>query len=300
MKTTSATVIAQLEHPQVRDLAWACFSDGLLNLDNALPTPSLSPARADWLATLDKNPAPLLSHLDGRQQGRLGLYYEALWQFFITEDPAFDLIAHNLPVRDGGRTLGEFDLLYFCREQQRPVHLELALKFYLGYAPAGSETGFDQWLGPNSRDRLDLKLARLQEHQAQLGLGAAGSAALRAVGIDQVLPRIHLAGRLYRPVSRRMPPPPAYREDQPLQRWCHASLLNTALAEQPEFRWQWLKREQWLAPVEPCAGEPMPADELPPQASKRPTQLAASDTRGKERLRLFVVPDDWPAIATTS
>ncbi|WP_265309277.1 DUF1853 family protein, partial [Pseudomonas aeruginosa] len=41
----------------------------------------------------------------------LGLYYEHLWQFALEQAPDVRLIAANLPVRDGGHTLGELDLL---------------------------------------------------------------------------------------------------------------------------------------------------------------------------------------------
>ncbi|MFU1922732.1 DUF1853 family protein, partial [Klebsiella pneumoniae] len=50
------------------------------------------------------------------------------------------LIAANLPVRDGGHTLGELDLL--LRDDDGIHHLELAIKLYLG-----PQSGPGDWLG---------------------------------------------------------------------------------------------------------------------------------------------------------
>ena len=111
--------------PAVRDLAWACFSPPLLHNDQLLADPGgltncyleLTPQRRDWLAALDRDPSALLEHLAVNAPRRLGLYFERLWHFFLQADPAVELLAHNLPVRDGGVTLGEFDCLYYCRRR---------------------------------------------------------------------------------------------------------------------------------------------------------------------------------------
>ncbi len=71
------------------------------------------------------------------------------------------LIAANLPVRDGGHTLGELDLL--LRDDDGIHHLELAIKLYLGPSPAPA-TGS----GPAARDRLSRKLEHLCRHQLPL------------------------------------------------------------------------------------------------------------------------------------
>jgi len=171
MNATSATdllasVLAKLKQPAVRDLAWTCFNPGLMNLPDSMSPPALDSRRRQWLAKLDHDPEALLDCLAGQRSPRLGLYFERLWYFFLSEDPGFDLLAHNLPVREGGRTLGEFDLIYFCHARQRAVHLELALKFYLGYGNYADNTSPTRaWLGHNSKDRLYLKLERLQGHQ---------------------------------------------------------------------------------------------------------------------------------------
>ena len=46
------------------------------------------------------------------------------------------------------------------------LHLESAIKYYLHRPPHPSQ--WQQWLGPNGRDRLDIKLAHMTEHQLPL------------------------------------------------------------------------------------------------------------------------------------
>ena len=186
----------ELVTPEVRDLAWACFGPDLLAenqrpgwpADGHLP---LSEARADRLRQLDRAPSPLLSFLGQRSGGRLGLYFEALWHFFLARDPDVELLAHNLPVKDATRTIGEFDLLYRDLPRERCVHLELAVKYYLG-AP-----GSDQWIGPNQADRLDLKLDRLLQHQTRLGQHPAARPQLERLGIDGLERHWVLSGALF-------------------------------------------------------------------------------------------------------
>lgn len=78
---------------------------------------------------------------------RLGRYYERLWQFAVTHAPGVELVAANLPIRVGGHTLGELDML--LRDRDGVHHLELAIKLYLG--PQHGD-GHDpaHWLGPGS------------------------------------------------------------------------------------------------------------------------------------------------------
>lgn len=292
-----------LHTPAVRDLAWACFTPPLLHsaelacrerLANAdLP---LTPARCDWLQSLDRQPKALLQHLQKLHNQRLGLYFEALWQFFLQQDPEVELLAHNLPVRDGGRTVGEFDCLYFCHRRQRPIHLELAVKFYLRDDSTNSPAAM-RWLGPNARDRLDLKLNRLLEHQVLLSRHPLGQEVLAGIGIEDPLLELEMKGRLYQPLASNGPPPPAYNTRQPLQQWSRAGEhWDTSLASDETFLP--LRRDQWLAPA---LAEESPTQDagalramLADKAPGRALQVAVLDTQGCERRRLFLVADAWP------
>ena len=192
----------------VRDLAWACFSPGLLHswemaddgqnvADCGL---SLTPARAHWLNELDRKPSALLEHLASKPGKRLGIYFERLWHFFLEQDPDTELVAHNLAVRDHGRTLGEFDIIYWCHQRQRHCHLELAVKFYLGkrqHTSVETRSHWQEWLGPNSRDKLNLKLDQLLQRQIRLGEHPVARECLAALGVFDPVPEISIKGYLF-------------------------------------------------------------------------------------------------------
>ena len=115
---------AIFQHAIVRDLAWAGFSEPLV-LSPAIGGWQLEPS-AFWrehLQTLDRDPAPLSEFLADATDGRLGIYYERLWHYLLTQDPDSNLLAHNLPVRAGGRTIGEFDCLFWCHASRKPDEL---------------------------------------------------------------------------------------------------------------------------------------------------------------------------------
>ncbi len=294
----------------VRDLAWSCFSPcllraGALGEDVGSARFSLDAQRREWLAALDADPTPLLSALGESAGGRLGLYFERLWQFFLAADPALELVAHNLPVRAGGRTLGEYDVIYYCHRRRRHVHLELALKFYL-LRQGAADPQWRHWLGPNSRDRLDLKLGRLRDHQLRLADTGAGRDALLALGVQEVLRESAVRGRLFRHISEPDRLPPGVQPGLRLQRW----LRESELAALPgNTSWVPLERHQWLAPIArntPSAtvgaryagdapvGARYAGDRPQSGLLQRPLQLAALDARGREIERVFVVPDQWP------
>ena len=153
-----ADLIHQLRHAAVRDLAWVLISPPLLSNP---PRPQRHPLSAspwmrspdllaDWLLTLDRDASSLEHWLAQSSVRRLGLYYERLWQFALHAAPGVEVLAANLPIRDGGHTLGELDLL--LRDEQGVHHLELAIKLYLGPERAGGEL-LSHWLGPGSHDR---------------------------------------------------------------------------------------------------------------------------------------------------
>lgn len=167
-----------LSEPNVRALARAVFAEPLLELlerqsvsadslqHRNSPLFPLDTARLNWLQALDQRPDTLLSHLSKSPSHRLGIYYERLWQFFLQQDPMVNPIAFNFAVRSGSQTLGEFDAL-FEHSERGLVHLELAVKFYL--AKAAKPHTWASWLGPGKQDRLDLKLNRMLNRQANLG-----------------------------------------------------------------------------------------------------------------------------------
>ena len=298
----------------VRDLAWACFSQPLMitgeiaddthNVSNC--GLALTPARQSRLAQLDADPRPLETFLGDNLPRRLGLYFEKLWQFFLADDPSVDLLAHNLPVRDGGRTLGEFDCLYYCHDRRRTFHLELAVKYYLGWnASAASNTGsaWATWVGPNAADRLDLKLSRLLDHQSRLAQTPEGAAALHAAGIDTPAAEVEVKGWLFRPLGETLCTPHGYNDKRAMGSWLRQSQLRAFLENHSLNNWRVLPRQAWLAPA--LAETPLLDAKGLRQTldqhfehTSQPVQLAqfegSAPADQEESTRLFIVSDSWP------
>ncbi len=164
----------------VRDMAWLLFSpkvfhhtlghypafDLQLNTDVVLI----------WLEEQERRLSNGKSQFPLRKDfRRLGLYCEALLHYFFMESRTqhlcpFTMQSHNLQIFKGGNTLGELDL-FLEDHQSNFFHVEIAVKFYLQSRSSGSNqecSRWDNWIGPNSIDRLDIKCDRMITHQLSL------------------------------------------------------------------------------------------------------------------------------------
>lgn len=283
------------KHACVKDLAWAGFSPPMIL------GPRIAGSGFQWsafwqqhLEALDSEPSPLLDFLGDAPTRRLGIYYERLWHYLLQQDPAVELLAHNLPVRDGDRTIGEFDCLYWSAARNTHVHLELAVKFYLGVPDRAC------WLGPGGRDRLDKKLEHMTSRQGQLANHPAAREPLRALGIESCESLIDIKGYLFAPAAG-MHAPAGHNPENPLRHW-YTLAQFTALEPLPRHwvGWQKIPRRRWLSPY--LAGEGRLRDanamarwlEERLDGGGRPALLAACDADGIERNRCFVAPNTWP------
>lgn len=283
------------KHACVRDLAWAGFSAPII-LGPRVTGSGLKYSRfwQSHLQALDADPSTLLEFIGDAADGRLGIYYERLWHYLLQQDPDIELLAHNLPVRENGRTIGEFDCLYWSRAHNAHIHLELAVKFYLGVPDR------EYWLGPGGRDRLDRKLGHLTSTQGRLATQPAASEPLRKLGIESCISLIDIKGYLFVPACG-MPPPVGHNPDNPLQRW-YTLAEFAALEALPGHwvGWQKIPRHRWLSTHVASEGRLCDAEALALWLSERlctgarPVQLAACDEDGVERYRCFVTPNGWP------
>ncbi len=294
----------------VRDLAWACFGPAmmrspLLASGEALSNCglALTSERRTWLQDLDRDPAALLEKLSTLASPRLGERFEKLWHFFLEQDPRVELIANNLAIREDGRTLGEFDCLYYCRERQQHFHLELAIKFFLSWRRAPSAANaWGSWLGPNSNDRLDLKIEHLVQHQSRLSLLPEAAPVLSSLGITSPGREVEIKGSLFNSLEDPLPPPPGFNGDRIRYHWLRIRALSAYLDEHGGTHFAVLKKPQWLAPqqlherIRSCTRYGL---EKLLQAHfeqySLPRLVAAFDPQGRELRRFFVTGVDWPA-----
>jgi len=310
-RSGAVNIIYRYRTQEVRDLAAACFSPPLLHVEQLASAaagittcyPTLTPERRLWLERLDHDASALLSHLSLKPTHRLGVYFEQLWHFFLKQDPATELVAHNLTVTAEDRTVGEFDCIYYCHQRALHVHLELAVKFYLGIPRISNHEGTCrnmEWLGPDSVDRLDAKLDQLLHRQIMLGDNPIARHKLQELGIRKLLREVALRGCLFEPFGASATPPPAYNTDCELGTWVSIAQLPRLYATLDNAKYVILPRMKWL-----CAAASEDARELldAQQMQRRVLQHFARDSHpllvaimgNPMRPPFFITPDTWPA-----
>lgn len=304
---TLRALLNQLHQPQVRDLAWVLLAPGLLEPRHFPLRHPLTASRwrqepqqmCEWLLQQEADSSHLLQCLT-QGSHRLGHYYERLWQFALRAAPDIELLTANLPIRQGGHTLGELDLL--LRDADGVHHLELACKLYLGPECAPAEDA-NNWLGPASEDRLGLKLAHLSDHQLPLSSSPAGRSALLPLSSTPAQAACWLGGYLFYPWHGGSISPTVSAREHLRGRWLHQRdwplLLDSSLD------WQPLPRSRWLAPSRISQAQKWSATDLAQWhaqlAPHAPAQLLirlqpGEDGDWHEQERLFLVSDQWPLI----
>jgi hypothetical protein len=302
-------LLSTLQHPAVRDLAWAIGSPGLLDSNNPDYQARVVEdgwcrdqlrAASGWLQALDHAPQPLLEFLAARPTRRLGHYFESLIIFWLTHTRDTSIIATNLQVQNPHQTVGEYDLLY--RNAHHEVcHWELAVKFYLQSQPRPEP---HYCIGPGTRDRLDLKLQTVFQRQLRLGQTPYGQAALPpGLRLDKV--QAFIKGFLFYPAL--LPQPQAVQGISPDH--LHGWWLRHGEAALPQRSsascWCILPRLRWLSParLEKDSGV-MSRSELDSTLAQHFTSdgnavlLAelqqVADDSWQEVARGFVVSREWP------
>lgn len=111
----------------------------------------------------NSSPEPFEEHLGHHL--RLGKMVERFVFHQLADDLSCTMLAENIQIQDGKRTIGELDALLIT--ETGPVHLEIIYKFYL-YDPDEGDTEISHWIGPNRNDALVQKLSKLKEKQLPL------------------------------------------------------------------------------------------------------------------------------------
>lgn len=289
----------------LRDLRWLLLSPPLLNTtpghfraEVQRFDPPDSRLIQDWLQDLERRalaggPSPLDELVPAAAPGErhlpLGRHAEQLLKFFLQHGPTHRLMASQQVVRTPqGGTLGEIDFLVEDRHGER-WHWELAVKFYLCLSVEPQVDAAD-FIGPDGRDRLSAKLARLFDRQLALDPPAPwGTMSWRRAAF--------VRGWLFHRADHPMPACGALNPAHLRGTWLTAS--QAAMHERTG--WVWLPRARWLSPAQrreaPPAGPQPGAGQEPVSATSRAAlwvhlQPAPDGGGWHETERCFVVPDD--------
>lgn len=297
-------LLEQLHTPAVRDLAWVIGSPPLLDANhpayqgqvvgNSWCTQALQYC-SPFLIELDRTPAPLLDFIAQQPTRRLGYYFETLIDFWLHHSAGIELLAHNLPVRDSLRTIGEFDFLF--RQHGKIIHWETAIKLYL---QAESGTQQNKFVGPGGYDRLDLKVDRIFQHQLCLASVEANHQHVDAA-------QAFVKGMLFYHVDTQ-PEIAAGVSTMHLHGWWLRHRKDMLRQQSPASRWMVLPRLRWLSPARlPAQAKVMTLSELIVMLEIHFNKMNIAlllaelqqDQQGDwlEVSRGFVVSTDWPTPA---
>ncbi|GLQ32314.1 DUF1853 family protein [Litoribrevibacter albus] len=325
----SALNIFNFSHQYVADLAW--IIDSLPLLKNTSLTPDLLPPsftrkqptdklRDNWLEQLNQlnqHPSSLIHYIEERPTTRVGFYYEALVSYLLHAFPDVTLLEEHLQLQDKGRTLGEIDFLYLDEISQKTIHLETAVKFYLGSSAwIDQSNSTKHWLGPMIKDRLDLKTRHLISHQSQMCFTDAFKNHSNELGTPTPsLRQVLLQGYLF--LHPKDPAPLPYSKENnefnksPEPLWFKQDEMTKYLSENDRFLI--LKKPYWLGPfhnkehnalLERNALEEQIKSLI--QQWNRPILVSilntedttnGSTTLYKESNRCFIVPNNWAGMS---
>ncbi len=299
------TLATQLTHPQVRQLYWCLSSPELAQLPQtqALHV-NLDSMLKNWLIQLDQNPAPLQTFLSQHNHTLLGSYFECLWQFFFQDSPGWRLLGHNIQVIENKITLGELDILAQYKNEP-PLHLELAVKFYLQH-PKHNGQLCEHWLGPQSRDRLDLKLGTLQNKQLPFIHQPCVKRTLQARELPQPDQQaLIFKGYLFHQWQKDYQLPAAVNPHHLLGQWLHQSQVTKLLGHHDA--WLFINKPQWLGNITltPQNQPPLNRDQVSKQVKQHFTlstrkhalmlvKLVNKEEGFVESARYLIVNDSWP------
>ncbi|TLP79685.1 DUF1853 family protein [Maribacter sp. ACAM166] len=122
------------------------------------------------------SPAPVPQHI------RLGHQMEYVCKQLLDYCQHYEVLVHNLPIREGKQTLGEIDFILREKATEQIVHVELTYKFYI--INPDIQEPIHQLIGPNKRDTFFTKMVKIRDKQFTLLHSKVGSKALVDIGID--------------------------------------------------------------------------------------------------------------------
>ncbi len=131
---------------------------------------------------------------------RLGKRVEQFSFFTFQQDNAVEILAENIQIQDGKRTVGEIDCLLLKNKQ--PIHIEIVYKFYL-YDKTVGTTEIEHWIGPNRRDSFHQKLTKLKQKQLPLLKSKYTTPYLKKhkIASEEIVQNVYFKAQLFVPLA---------------------------------------------------------------------------------------------------
>lgn len=134
---------------------------------------------------------------------RLGHQMEYVFKQLIEYASDYEVLLHNLPVKNENRTIGEIDFIVSDVKSGQLIHVELTYKFYI-INPEISEP-IHQLLGPNKHDAFFAKMEKIKNEQFKLLHSEEGSKALNDNNINctKLIHQACYKAQLFEPFGRK-------------------------------------------------------------------------------------------------
>lgn len=306
-------VATEMEHPALRDIAWLLHTPDIVVLPDISGRPSLKAlgwadahALTRWLARQRQG----VESFSWRalRHSRMGHYHERLWHYVLDHAPDTRLLATNVRVFQRRNTLGELDILYRTCFDPAPIHLEVAIKFYLGLPDGpGEEASLSRWIGPGGLDSLALKCRHIARHQLPIARTPPARKTLAhwlaprdsGESLPPIRSQLALPGVLFYPWHARLSPPRGAMTAHRRGLWCYLQDWPTLAAGFPsDTLAAWLEKPHWLAPPSLASFQPL-HDAISPildrvMAYSTPQQVMVYHPHNGQTQRIFIVPSGWP------
>ena len=231
---------------------------------------------------------------------RLGRRFESLLTAMLEQSDACKLLKHGLVVRDNKQTIGEID--YLIKLPRSVLHLEVAIKFYAGVGQPDDPPSTISWIGPSCRDRLDLKINHLLNHQLKLCSTESGQRTLGLSGLPLPQSSIGLIyGYLIQPWQQMNEIPQQTKQVRRAFWTTHsealAAMKHLSRPYSTEYGWYLIERDQWIAPHFGTSQLPQVPKIVDPPVQADCYTLQPKQSLGEEKLRLFIMQDNFTQTA---
>lgn len=171
--------------------------------DGFLATPFLWEGSLEGLEMFDQVDRNVVGYpvVDTEAHIRLGKLVEQFVSFELEQDKTIQIIKSNIQVFNDQVTVGEIDLL--INNLETCVHLEIVYKFYL-YDPSLPDE-LHRWVGPNRKDSLVYKLAKLREKQLPLLYHPVTADILNELNLtsDKFMQQLYFKAQLFLPIDHK-------------------------------------------------------------------------------------------------
>jgi hypothetical protein len=227
---------------------------------------------------------------------RLGRRFERLLTALFEQSEYIKLLGHGILVKNQKQTIGELD--YLIRLPDQIIHLEVAIKFYAGIGNAMERANTSSWIGPSCQDRLDLKINHITAHQLTLSQTTLGQQSISDEGLSQPDASLGLIfGYLIEPWADIGHFPTGLTVSNSaywaIHQEAHAAMRHLSRPYSTDYGWTRLDRDQWIGPYVGKAELPLVIKSLDQPAQADCYALTSRDRLTIEKLRLFVMHDDY-------